>query len=290
MSHNLQMPVLALLEPPACESDFMTFFVLFQAIFLGIVEGVTEFLPVSSTGHLIIAGKLIGFEGTKANVFEVVIQLGAIMAVCVLYARKLAGVAFGLPSDPAARRFAIVVVIAFLPAALLGFFLHDYIKNVLFSPMVVCASLVIGGVAILLIERWKPETKIVEVENLTPLTALKIGLFQCISMIPGVSRSGATILGALMLGVERKTAAEFSFFLAIPTMLGASTLDLWKARSDLSFDDSAIIAIGFTAAFLSALLVVRWLVNFVSHHGFTVFGWYRIIFGTLLAVYFINFP
>ncbi|MDO8289554.1 MAG: undecaprenyl-diphosphate phosphatase [Parvibaculum sp.] len=268
----------------------MTFFVLFQAIFLGIVEGVTEFLPVSSTGHLIIAGKLIGFEGTKANVFEVVIQLGAIMAVCVLYARKLAGVAFGLPSDPAARRFAIVVVIAFLPAALLGFFLHDYIKNVLFSPMVVCASLVIGGVAILLIERWKPETKIVEVENLTPLTALKIGLFQCISMIPGVSRSGATILGALMLGVERKTAAEFSFFLAIPTMLGASTLDLWKARSDLSFDDSAIIAIGFTAAFLSALLVVRWLVNFVSHHGFTVFGWYRIIFGTLLAVYFINFP
>lgn len=268
----------------------MTFFVLFQAIFLGIVEGVTEFLPISSTGHLIIAGQLIGFEGSAANVFEVVIQLGAIMAVCVLYARKLTGVAFGLPTDPAARRFAIVVVIAFLPAALLGFFLHDYIKNVLFSPMVVCASLVIGGIAILLIERWKPEPKIIEVENLTLLTALKIGLFQCVSMIPGVSRSGATILGALMLGVERKTAAEFSFFLAIPTMLGATTLDLWKARNDLNADDSAIIAVGFVAAFISAIIVIRWLVNFVSHHGFTVFGWYRIIFGTLLAVYFVNFP
>ena len=268
----------------------MTFFVLFQAIFLGIVEGVTEFLPISSTGHLIIAGKLIGFEGTTANVFEVVIQLGAILAVCVLYARKLLGVAFGLTNDPAARRFAIAVIVAFLPAAVLGLVLHDFIKQVLFSPLVVCASLVIGGIAILLIERWKPVPVIAEVENLTALTSFKIGLFQCIAMISGVSRSGATILGALMLGVERKTAAEFSFFLAIPTMLGATVLDLWKARHDLNLDDSAVIAVGFVVAFLSAIVVIRWLVGFVSHHGFAVFGWYRIIFGTLLAVYFLSYP
>lgn len=265
----------------------MTVFLFLQAVFLGIVEGVTEFLPISSTGHLIIAGKLIGFTGTTADVFEVVIQLGAIMAICVLYARKLLSVAFGLGSDPAARRFAAAVVIAFLPAALLGFLLHDFIKTVLFSPMVVCVSLVLGGIAILAIERWKPATRIVEVENLGPATALKIGLFQCIAMIPGVSRSGATILGALLLGVERKTAAEFSFFLAIPTMLGATVLDLWKARHVLNPDDSAIIAVGFVAAFISAIVVVRWLVGFVSHHGFSVFGWYRIVFGTLLAGYFI---
>lgn len=266
----------------------MTLLLFLQAVFLGVVEGVTEFLPISSTGHLIIAGQLIGFEGASASVFEVVIQLGAILAICVLYARKLLTVAFGLTSDPGAQRFAIAVIIAFLPAAVLGLLLHDFIKDVLFSPMVVCASLVLGGVAILAIEKWRPETTVAEVENLTPMTALQIGLFQCLAMIPGVSRSGATILGALMLGVERKTAAEFSFFLAIPTMLGATTLDLWKARDILNPDDSAIIAVGFVAAFLSAIVVVRWLVNFVSHHGFAVFGWYRIVFGTLLAAYFLG--
>ncbi len=260
--------------------------ILLQAIFLGIVEGVTEFLPVSSTGHLIIAGDLIGFTGPFASVFEVVIQLGAILAICVLYARKLLSVALGLGNDPGARRFAIAVIVAFLPAAVLGFLLHDFIKDKLFSPAVVCASLVLGGVAILLIERWKPVPRIEAVENLTPMTALQIGFFQCLAMIPGVSRSGATILGALTLGVERKTAAEFSFFLAIPTMLGATVLDLWKARHDLNPDDSAIIAVGFVASFISAIFVVRWLVGFVSHHGFTVFGWYRIVFGLGLGAYF----
>ncbi|HEY4344718.1 MAG TPA: undecaprenyl-diphosphate phosphatase, partial [Parvibaculum sp.] len=235
----------------------------------------------------IIAGKLIGFTGTTADVFEVVIQLGAILAICVLYARKLLGVAFGLGSDPEARRFALAIIIAFLPAALFGYLLHDFIKAVLFSPMVVCASLVLGGIAILAIERWKPATRIVSIETLGPTTALKIGLFQCLAMVPGVSRSGATILGAVLLGVERKTAAEFSFFLAIPTMLGATVLDLWKARHVLNPDDSAIIAVGFVAAFVSAIIVVRWLVGFVSHHGFSVFGWYRIVFGTLLAGYFV---
>lgn len=265
----------------------MSLLLLFQAVFLGIVEGVTEFLPISSTGHLIIAGRLIGFSGTTAGVFEVVIQLGAIMAICVLYARKLLGAAFGLGHDAGARRFAMAVIIAFLPAAILGFLLHDFIKSVLFSPLVVCASLVLGGIAILAIERWKPAPHIAEVENLRPLTAFQIGLFQCVSMIPGVSRSGATILGALLLGVERKTAAEFSFFLAIPTMLGATVLDLWKARAQLNSDDTAIIAVGFVAAFISAVVVVRWLVGFVSHHGFSVFGWYRIVFGMLAAGYFV---
>lgn len=265
----------------------MSLLLLFQAVFLGIVEGVTEFLPISSTGHLIIAGRLIGFSGATADVFEVVIQLGAIMAICVLYARKLLGAVFGLGHDEGARRFAIAVIVAFLPAAVLGFLLHDFIKNVLFSPLVVCASLVLGGIAILAIERWKPAPHIAEVENLKPMTAFQIGLFQCVSMIPGVSRSGATILGALLLGVERKTAAEFSFFLAIPTMFGATVLDLWKSRALLNSDDTAIIATGFVAAFISAVVVVRWLVSFVSHHGFSVFGWYRIIFGTLLAGYFV---
>ena len=264
----------------------MTFFVLFQAIFLGVVEGVTEFLPISSTGHLIIAGQLIGFEGSSAKVFEVVIQLGAILAICVLYARKLLSVAFGLTRDPAAQRFALAVIIAFIPSAVLGFLLHDFIKS-LFSPIIVCLSLVLGGIAILLIEKWKPETRIIEVENLTPRASFQIGLFQCLAMVPGVSRSGATILGAVMLGVERKTAAEFSFFLAIPTMLGATVLDLWKARDVLNPDDTAVIAVGFVAAFISAIFVVRWLVEFVSHHGFAIFGWYRIIFGTLLAGYFV---
>ncbi len=266
----------------------MTFFLAFQAIFLGIVEGVSEFLPISSTGHLIIAGQLIGFTGTTANVFEVVIQLGAILAICVLYARKLLGVAFGLTNDPAAQHFALAIIIAFLPAAVFGFLLHDFIKAVLFSPLIVCTSLVLGGIAILAIEKWKPASTIVEVENLTPMTSFKIGLFQCLAMVPGVSRSGATILGALMLGVERKTAAEFSFFLAIPTMLGATVLDLWKARHVLNPDDGAVIAIGFVAAFLSAIVVVRWLVAFISNHGFSVFGWYRIIFGLLLAGYFLG--
>jgi len=265
----------------------MTLFIFFQSVFLGIVEGVTEFLPISSTGHLIIAGQLIGFTGNTADVFEVVIQLGAILAICVLYARKLFGVAFGLTHDRRAQHFALAIIIGFLPAAFLGFLLHDFIKQVLFSPMVVCASLVLGGIAILAIERWKPATRIVEIENLTPMTSLKIGLFQCLAMIPGVSRSGATILGAVMLGVERKTAAEFSFFLAIPTMLGATVLDLWKARHILNPDDSAVIAVGFIAAFISAIIVVRWLVNFVSHHGFSIFGWYRIVFGLILASYYV---
>lgn len=262
--------------------------VLLKAIILSIVEGATEFIPVSSTGHLILASEILNFDGPLAGTFEVVIQLGAILAVCVLYFRRLLNVVIGLPSDPAARYFASAVIIAFLPAALLGFLLHDFIKQVLFSPYVVCISLITGGIAILLIEHFKPAPKVAEVENLRPMTALQIGLFQCVAMIPGVSRSGATIMGALMIGVDRKTAAEFSFFLAIPTMLGAFTLDLWKGRDLLNADQAFVIGVGFVGAFVSSLIVVRWLIGYVSRHDFKPFGWYRIIFGSLFLAYLLS--
>jgi undecaprenyl-diphosphatase len=259
--------------------------VLLKAIILSLVEGVTEFIPVSSTGHLILAGELLDFNGPLASTFEVVIQLGAILAICVLYFRRLVNVVLGLGSDPASQRLAAAIIIAFLPAALLGLLLHDFIKQVLFSPYVVCISLIVGGIAILLIERLKPAEKFERVDEVKPLTALQIGLFQCVSMIPGVSRSGATIMGALLLGVERKAAAEFSFFLAIPTMLGATALDLWKGRALLDQSQFLIIAIGFAGAFISSLVVVRWLIGYVSRHDFQIFGWYRIIFGALFLGY-----
>jgi undecaprenyl-diphosphatase len=251
------------------------------AVLLGIIEGLTEFLPVSSTGHLILLDTLIDFQGPPGHVFEIVIQLGAILAICVLYFQRLWRVAVGLPSDPGAQRFAVAVILAFLPAAVIGVILHDFIKSVLFSPIVVCVALIVGGIAILVIERMRPIPCVHAIEKFTPGLSLKIGLMQCLAMIPGVSRSGATILGALLLGVERRTAAEFSFFLAIPTMLGAATYDLWKNRADLTMDGSMLIAVGFVTAFISALLVVRWFVNFVGRHGFSPFAWYRIVIGAI---------
>ncbi len=259
---------------------------LLQAAFLGVVEGVTEFLPVSSTGHLILAGELVGFDGPIATVFDVVIQLGAILAICVLYFQRLWSVLVRLPNDPDARRFALLIAVAFLPAAVIGFLLHDFIKTVLFSPYVVCSSLIIGGIAILAIERLKPVQIFHSVEQIPYGRAVAIGFIQCLAMIPGVSRSGASILGAYMLNVDRKTAAEFSFFLAIPTMLGATVLDLWKARHLLDPNYGLTIAIGFVLAFVSALIVVKWLIGFVSQHTFVVFGWYRIALGVLLLGWF----
>lgn len=257
-----------------------------QAIILGIVEGVSEFLPISSTGHLIVVGDLIGFSSMPGKVFEVVIQLGAIMAICVLYHQRLIRVALDVRHDPGARNFIGAILVAVIPAGLVGVLYHDFIVGVLFSPYVVCTTLIVGGIAIIVIERLHLEARITSVETISLRTALKIGLFQCLALVPGVSRSGATILGALLVGVERKTAAEFSFFLAIPVMLGASAVNLRETWGLIEPDDTYIIAAGFTAAFISALLVVRWLVNFVSHHGFTVFGWYRIVFGCLLLIYF----
>ena len=255
-----------------------------SAVILGIVEGLTEFLPVSSTGHLILAADLIGFNGPGSKLFEVVIQLGAILAVCWVYRERLFGAVTGLLTDPSAQRFVANILIAFLPAAVAGVFLHRFIKEVLFSPWVVAVSLVVGGFLILLIERIRPLPRVRIVEAMPLRTALGVGFCQILAMIPGVSRAGATIMGGLMLGVSRPAATEFSFFLAIPTMFGASAYDLFKSRAELSFDNGAVIAVGFVIAFFAALLVVRWLVDFVSRHGFAVFAWYRIALGTIALI------
>ncbi len=249
------------------------------ALALGLVEGVTEFLPVSSTGHLIVIGDLLGFSGNFSKLFDVVIQLGAILAVCWLYRAKLWHTAVTLGGDRASQRFTLNVLLAFLPAVVIGFAAHDFIKRVLFSPLVVAWAFILGGVAILLVERYRPAATADSIESMPAPTALKIGLFQCLAMIPGTSRSGATIVGALLLGVTREAATEFSFFLAIPTMAGATALDLWKARHEAFGAEWTMIAIGFVVAFLSALLVVRGLVGFVSRHGFAPFAWYRIVAG-----------
>ncbi len=253
------------------------------AVIIGIVEGATEFLPVSSTAHLIIAVDLLGFAGPPGKVFEIVIQTGAILAICVLYFQKLLQAVIGLGSDPAARRFVMAVAIAFLPAAVIGVVLHDFIKSYLFSLYVIAISFIAGGLAILLIEYRHPEPRIHAIEQFSVRFSLGVGFIQCLAMIPGVSRSGATILGAMVLGADRKTAAEFSFFLAMPTIFGAAALDLWKNRDGLMASDGMLlIVIGFAAAFLSAIVVVRWLIGFVSHHSFVPFAWYRIAVGIAL--------
>jgi undecaprenyl-diphosphatase len=256
--------------------------VLAQAVVLGVVEGLTEFLPVSSTGHLIVVGWLMGFAGPPGKVFEVVIQLGAIVALCLLYAGRLLPLVLALPTSPAARRFALAIALGFLPAAVLGATLHGFIKAVLFSPWVVAVALVTGGIAILVVERLGIEPRHHRAETVPPLLALKIGFCQALAMIPGVSRSGATILGGVLLGLERRTAAEFSFFLAIPTMLAATVFDLWQNRDLLATDDLVVIAVGFGTALVTAALVVRALLAWLARHSFAVFGWYRIVVGALL--------
>jgi undecaprenyl-diphosphatase len=250
-----------------------------SALILGAIEGFTEFLPISSTGHLILAGDLLGFQDNTGKVFEVVIQLGAILAVVVFSFGRLWQVLVGLPSDPAARRFALAVLLAFLPAVVLGLIFHDFIKNVLFSNWVVCITMVLGGIAILVIERLAPRPRYRSIESIPMRTALGIGFCQAIAMIPGVSRSGATILGGELLGVDRRIATEFSFYLAIPTMLGATVLDLYKARDDLTTSGMGLIALGFITAFVVAIPVVKGLIGFVGRYGLTPFAWYRIIFG-----------
>lgn len=253
-----------------------------DAAILGLVEGLTEFLPVSSTGHIILFDDLLGFNGPPGHVFDVVVQLGAILAICVLYFSRLWNVLVGLKDDPRAWRFTIAVLLAFLPSAALGFLLHGFIKAVLFNTTVVSIALIVGGVAILMIERFLPTPRYHEVERFTAPLALKIGLFQCLALVPGVSRSGATILGALLLGVDRRTAAEFSFFLAIPTMAGATVYDLYKNWSLMSSDGASLIAAGFVVAFLSAIVVVRMFVDFIGRYGFAPFGWYRIVVGVAI--------
>jgi undecaprenyl-diphosphatase len=258
---------------------------LLKTIVIGIVEGLTEFLPVSSTGHIILAEQLLHFEGPAGKVFEIVIQLGAILAVCVLYRTRIFATVSGvIRRDPVSMRFATAVLVAFLPAVVIGVLLHRYIKALLDQPVVVAVSLIVGGIAILIIERYAQRPRVKSVDDIDWKTALFIGFCQCLAMIPGVSRSGATIMGARVFRVDRATSAEFSFFLAIPTMLGATVYDLFKNWSTLDWHGSGLIAIGFAVAFLSALVVVRPFVRFVSRHGFGLFAWYRMAIGALALV------
>jgi undecaprenyl-diphosphatase len=251
------------------------------AALLGILEGLTEFIPVSSTGHILLAGHFLGFEST-GKAFEVLIQLGAILAIVTVYFTRLWALLLDMPREPGARRFVAAILIAFLPAAVIGAFAHGFIKEVLFeTPMLICIMLIVGGIVLIWVDRWALEPTHHDVRDIPVRTALGIGLFQCLAMIPGTSRSGSTIVGALLLGADKRTAAEFSFYLAMPTMAGAFAYDLFKNRDILSAADLPIIATGFVTAFLAAIVVVRVLLDFVSRHGYAVFGWWRIAVGAI---------
>lgn len=261
---------------------------LFKALFLGVIEGLTEFLPVSSTGHLILVSHWIAFESQDEKVFEVVIQLGAILAVCWLYRAKIASLLQGLANGSVPeRRFAVTVMIAFFPAAVIGALFIDVIKSLLFSPAVVVVTMITGGLIILAVEGRAMVPTVHNTLHIRWRQAVAIGMAQCVAMIPGTSRSGATIIGGMLSGLSRQTATEFSFFLAIPTMLGAATYDMARNYHLLSQDDLGAIAVGFTGAFISALLVVKALVQFVARYTLRLFAWYRIGLGTVLALWLI---
>jgi undecaprenyl-diphosphatase len=257
---------------------------LLDALTLGIVEGLTEFLPISSTGHLIIFSTLLGAGGEKNKLFIIVIQLGAIFAVCWEYRVRLAHVILGLRGDPAARRFAANLLVAFLPAAVLGVLFHSAIKAVLFHALPVAIALIAGGLLILWIERRGRAPRIEDLDELRWPDALKIGIAQSLALIPGTSRSGATIIGGLFFGLSRRAATEFSFFLAIPTMFGAVVYDLYRNRGLLEADDLGSFATGFVASFLAGLFVVRGLLRYVSRHDFRPFAYYRIAFGLIVLI------
>jgi undecaprenyl-diphosphatase len=261
-----------------------------KALIMGLVEGFTEFLPISSTGHLILTEHLLGFQGMEEqiNVFEIVVQAGAILAVCWEFRARIAIVLNGLFSDSRQQRFALNVVIAFLPLAVLGMLFGKVLKEYLFKPVPVALAFIIGGIIILIVERRaaaNPVTvRVHAIEDMTPMDALKMGIAQAFALIPGTSRSGSTIIGGMMFGLSRKVATEFSFFLAIPTLLGATAYSLFKARDVLSVSDLPMFGIGTVAAFISAFLCVRWLLRYISSHTFTVFAWYRIAFGLLVLI------
>ena len=259
---------------------------LFKAALMGIVEGLTEFLPISSTGHLILAGSLLGFDDDKAKVFDIAIQTGAIFAVILVYWHKIRDTVIALPSQTQARQFALNVLIAFVPAVLLGLLFGKAIKAHLFTPVVVASTFIIGGFIILWAERRQQRNpavaRIHEVEDMTAWDALKVGLAQCLAMIPGTSRSGATIIGGMLLGLSRKAATDFSFYLAIPTLIGAGAYSLYKERALLSLADLPMFGVGLLFSFLSAWLCVRWLLRFISTHSFVGFAYYRIVFGVVV--------
>jgi undecaprenyl-diphosphatase len=263
----------------------------FKAALMGVVEGLTEFLPISSTGHLILANAMMGFSDAagseKAKVFEIAIQTGAIFAVILVYMQRLKDTVRGLGSDPQAQRFALNVLIGFLPAVVMGLLLGKVIKAHLFTPTVVATTFIIGGVIILIAERIaarQPHSRVATVDDLSISDAIKVGLIQCLAMVPGTSRSGATIIGGMLMGLSRKAATDYSFFLGIPTLVGAGVYSLYKERNILSIDDLPLFATGLVFAFLSAWVCVRWLIRYVSSHTFVPFAWYRIAFGILILV------
>lgn len=267
----------------------MDWIVICKALILGVVEGLTEFLPVSSTGHLIVAGSLLDFTDEHAKTFDVVIQLGAILAVCWEFRRRIGSVVVGLPTRPDARRFALNVIVATIPAVVLGLLFEKAIKAALFSPVPVAFALVIGGVLILWVEargreRGTTAARVQSIDDLRPSDALKVGLAQCFALIPGMSRSGSTIIGGMMFGLDRRVATELSFFLAIPIIFGATLYEMAKSWHLLSADMLGTFAIGFVAAFVSAFACVRWLLRYIAAHDFTVFAWYRIAFGLLILL------
>jgi undecaprenyl-diphosphatase len=262
-----------------------------KAALMGVVEGLTEFLPVSSTGHLILAGALMDFDGAvgaeKAKVFEIAIQTGAILAVILVYWQRLQDTLFGIASEPRAQRFTINVAIGFLPAIVLGLAFGSAIKAHLFTPVVVAAMFILGGIAILFVERWQATAsppRIADVDEMRWIDALKVGLLQCLALLPGMSRSGASIIGGMLMGLSRKAATEFSFFLGIPTLVGAGAYSLYKERELLSAADLPLFGVGLLFSFLAAWVCVRWLLNYVATHDFRPFAWYRIAFGALILL------
>lgn len=256
---------------------------ILKALILGIVEGLTEFLPVSSTGHLILAGDLLHFNDDKAKVFTIVIQVGAILAICWEYRAKIASVFSGLSSQPQARKFVLNLAIAFMPLAVLGLLFAKPIEAVLFKPIPVALAFIIGALVIIWAEKREHKIRVHDVDDMSALDALKLGIAQAFALIPGTSRSGATIIGGLLFGLSRKAATEFSFFLAIPTLIAASAYKLYKYRDLLNFEnDSMLFGVGLIAAFISALLAVKGLLRYISHHDFIVFAWYRIAFGLVV--------
>jgi undecaprenyl-diphosphatase len=257
---------------------------LIKALILGIVEGLTEFLPISSTGHLILAGALLDFDDERAKVFEIVIQTGAVLAVLWEYRARFGRVISGLGREPLSRRFVMNIAIAFMPAAVLGFLFGSHIKELLFKPIVVACAFIVGAFVILWAERRQHEVRVQRVDDMSPWDALKIGLAQTLALIPGTSRSGATIIGGLAFGLSRTAAAEFSFFLAIPTLTAAAAYDAYKNRALFTPSDAGLFAVGLLAAFASAFLCVRWLLRYVARHDFTPFAWYRIAFGIAVLV------
>ncbi|MBK7718714.1 MAG: undecaprenyl-diphosphate phosphatase [Simplicispira sp.] len=255
---------------------------LLKAAIMGVVEGLTEFLPISSTGHLILAGALLGMDDDKAKVFDIAIQTGAIFAVILVYWQKIRETLLALPSQPQAQRFALNVFIGFLPAVVLGLLFGKAIKAHLFTPLVVASTFILGGFVILWERRAPAVARVNSVDDMQPLDALKVGLAQCLAMVPGTSRSGATIIGGMLLGLSRKAATDYSFFLAMPTLIGAGVYSLYKERALLSVNDLPVFAVGLVFSFLSAWVCVRWLLRYVSSHSFVPFAWYRIAFGCVV--------